>query len=57
LLIRYDDVIYGILTAYWAFFDFDQLERAIRSHLQLYSLAADIIEDGIKKVLVEGLVA
>jgi hypothetical protein len=57
LLIRYDAIIYGLLTAYWAFFDFDQLERAIRSHLQLYGLAADIIEGGIKKILVNGLIA
>ncbi len=51
LLIHYDALICGFTTAYWQFHDFDQLERAIKSHLQLYSLVSETIESGIKKVL------
>lgn len=51
LQIRYDALIYGFATAYWRFDDFHQLERAVKAHLQLYSLAADVCENGIKTVL------
>lgn len=49
LQIRYDVV--GLQTAYCVFHDFDQLERAVNAHLQLYSLLAGAVESGIKKVL------
>jgi hypothetical protein len=51
LRIRYDAVIYAFPTAYWVFHDFDQLERVIKAHLQLYSLLGKTTEVGIKKVL------
>src|ERR1700722_9630878 len=51
LQIRYDAIIYSFPTAYWIFHDFDQLERAIKAHLQLYGLVAATIEGGIKRIL------
>jgi hypothetical protein len=51
LLIRYDSVVAEFPTGYWVFHDFDQLERAIKAHLQLYGLVAATIEGGIKRIL------
>jgi hypothetical protein len=51
LHIRYAGIVPGFFNGYWKFFDLDDLETAIKAHLYLYSLMAQIIECGIKKML------
>jgi hypothetical protein len=51
---RYATAVSGFFNGYWKFFSLNDLERAIRAHLYLYSLLAPIIEGGIAKVLKRG---